>query len=206
MKHSQTRWLSLFIFCSVSLTGRVGFNVSNSFAQDTKEIHSITIQQNRYKANGILVSQPNSLDIKILNTLNRYKIHSLKTYAQWIKENVQYKSDGSTDIWASPEETLHKRTGDCEDYAFLNAAVLHVLGYKPRVVAVVQGRNLHAICVFQKNGYYLWFDNGQLKQSSTKTISEFAKYIFSNYNSHFLLEHNPKASKVNNWQILFRES
>ena len=73
---------------------------------------------------------------------------------------------------------LQKRRGDCEDYAFLNAAVLRVLGYRPEVLAMGGLGGNHAICVFKENGRYSWIDNARLKRSKAESILEFTKYLF----------------------------
>jgi hypothetical protein len=47
---------------------------------------------------------------------------------QWVQQNIEYKSDisnyGQLERWAYPIETLLKRSGDCEDQAFL----IHSMG------------------------------------------------------------------------------
>lgn len=42
----------------------------------------------------------------------------------WCWKNLVYKRDGTKDIWQTPKETLRLRTGDCEDWALLERAVL----------------------------------------------------------------------------------
>lgn len=47
---------------------------------------------------------------------------------QWVQENIEYKTDmanyGRAEYWALPTLTLNKKSGDCEDGAFL----IHSLG------------------------------------------------------------------------------
>lgn len=47
---------------------------------------------------------------------------------QWVQENIEYKTDienyGQVERWAYPIETLKRKSGDCEDQAFL----IHSLG------------------------------------------------------------------------------
>lgn len=49
---------------------------------------------------------------------------------QWVQNNITYVSDienyGQTELWAYPTVTLNKKTGDCEDGAFLmHSLALH---------------------------------------------------------------------------------
>jgi hypothetical protein len=44
--------------------------------------------------------------------------NSFDDMAAWITENIEYKKD-ILDEWQTPEQTYAKRTGDCEDFAFL---------------------------------------------------------------------------------------
>ena len=144
---------------------------------------SFIVRRETDKTGGVLVNKPDPLDMKVLNIIDNENMNSLEDYAKWLKKNFEYKKDESADIWSSPEETLTKKYGDCEDFAFLNAAVLRVFGYRPKVLGIVGGMIgvNHAICVFEKDGYYLWFDNTKLKKTSTSSIEEFGRYIFKKY-------------------------
>jgi len=58
------------------------------------------------------------------NDQKMYKIE------QWVQDNITYVSDeenyGQSELWAYPSVTLQKRTGDCEDGAFLmHSLALH---------------------------------------------------------------------------------
>jgi hypothetical protein len=164
---------------------------------------NLFISQEKYESNGLLISRPSSLDERVRDFIIFKNINSLQDYVQWLAKNVQYRKE-RIDSWSSPQDTLKKKYGDCEDFAFLNAAFLRVLGYKPKVVGVVRrfGRN-HAICVFKDNGYYLWFDNAKLKRTPAKSILEFAQYIFTKYNISALRELKFKARSED---ILFRRA
>ncbi|MFH1837805.1 MAG: hypothetical protein ABH862_06825, partial [Candidatus Omnitrophota bacterium] len=84
-----------------------------------------------------------------------------------------------------------RKYGDCEDYAFLSAAVLKVLGYDPKVLAIGDGSKSHAICVFEKDGKYMWFNNTNLESTEAFSFSQFAEYIFATYKASFISEMNP---------------
>ena len=163
----------------------------------------LIIRQEHFSQNGVLVSRPNPCDKRLQKFLSENRIHSLDEYALWLKKNIQYQKD-SRDNWASVEETLNKKFGDCEDYAFLNAAILEVLGYQPHILALThQNRNGsggHAICAFQKDGYYLWFDNGLLKKTTAKTLKGLAIEVAREHPFLNFLEYQAQDK---NWQALF---
>jgi predicted transglutaminase-like cysteine proteinase len=143
----------------------------------------IIIRQQRHKVGSIFIAQPVPVDLKILNIINTEDIKSFQDYTQWLQKNIQYKKDTKDDEWSLPEQTLARGYGDCEDFAFLNAAFLQLLGYKPKVLAMVGGikNDGHAICVFNKDGYYFWFDNTRLKKLRASSMQEFAHRILNKY-------------------------
>ena len=166
-------------------------------------LHGFVIRQESFETQGVLVSRPNPSDAQIFDLITVNNIHSLEDYSQWLKRNIKYRPDGPQDTWATPIELLHKRSGDCEDYTFLNVAVLKVLGYHPHFLALGRPGNFHAICLFKENDYYVWFDNTELKRTKTKTMMEFAQLIVQNYNYSSLHELDPRTQK---WQLLFKKS
>ena len=131
---------------------------------------------------------------RIIDLLNANGIRTLKDYMRWLAENIKYKTDEGPDTWASPEETLNRQYGDCEDFAFLNAAVLSVLGYRAKVLGLLGVRasrgqvGNHAICALEEDGNYLYFDNEKLKLTGASTLDEFCKYVFSHYYCRSILE------------------
>ena len=139
---------------------------------------------------GVLVTHPKLLDMEIIYIMETNHIQTLDDYARWLKNNISYKKDNKHDIWTAPQETLRKRNGDCEDYTFLNMAVLRLLGYTPKFLALQKPGLGHAICVFQVKGYYYWFDNAKLKKTNTRTLTELANYISTNHKYNQILEWN----------------
>ena len=164
----------------------------------------LRIQQEKIKhKDGVLISRPKSVDFKIINLIQVHNIHSLEDYARWLKENIHYKKDEKKDQWATPEETLRKKRGDCEDYTFFNAEVLQVLGYQPRVLAVRKDRQAHAICVFKAGEHYFWFDNAELKKTRATTLAGFLQNIRTNHNYFAFSELD---LKTNQWSALSKKS
>lgn len=62
---------------------------------------------------------------------------------RWVEDNVQYKDDisnyGRDEYWALPTLTIKKRTGDCEDGAFLLGSLMLNAGVDPDRVRVYGG-------------------------------------------------------------------
>jgi hypothetical protein len=164
---------------------------------------NLVIRQERFETNGVLVSRPVPLDVKIRDIIVFNNIKSIEDYAHWLERNIKYRKDRNGDDWSAPEETLLRRNGDCEDYAFFNEAVLGRLGYETRVLAVGGLFGNHAICVFQENGYYSWIDNNKLKRSKAQSILEFAKYLFTRYTCFYIYSLDFKTKR---WKILYKKS
>ena len=67
------------------------------------------------------------------NQLAKMLAEKLKTPPKiyyWVQKNIKYRRDFIFDTWQTPDETIRKRSGDCEDIAFLIKAMLDHLGYK----------------------------------------------------------------------------
>jgi predicted transglutaminase-like cysteine proteinase len=180
---------------------------SYAFAQELDEIISgsqLVIRQQRYKTKGVLVCRPHSVDEKILSIIKNNHIRSLMDYMKWLQENVKYTKDNDGDKWLTPEEMLFKKGGDCEDFAFLNKAVLTVLGYSPEVISLdgIEARG-HAICVFQSEGDYLWMDNNEIKKMQAKSALEFFKYLFHKYGCKSISSLDLETKRR---QVLFKRS
>jgi hypothetical protein len=69
------------------------------------------------------------------------KFYSIQEIVDWVHNNISYTSDkenyGVDDYWASPEQTLSKRKGDCECQAILVLYLVYVnLGKKGSLVCL----------------------------------------------------------------------
>lgn len=152
----------------------------------------LTISQQRLHTNGVLISQPDPIDMRIMHLVNANGIRSLEDYAGWLKTNILYKSDGPKDSWSPADQTLRRKTGDCEDYAFLNIAVLKVLGFKPQMFILSGKDGYHAICAFVKDGTFSLFDNNRLKETTARSIPELARLMANG--QHFSTVHEVDLS------------
>jgi len=144
------------------------------------------------------ISPNNANDIIFDLFLNNHNIHSLKDYAFWLAKNLHYEPDLDIDEWSSPLQTVDKGYGDCEDLAFLSAAVLKRLGYKPHVIGTKKSSKGHVFCVFQINGKYYIFENTRFIITKATSIHQIAKFLFKKYDIEYLFEikQNPKAIRI----------
>jgi hypothetical protein len=62
-----------------------------------------------------------------------YNILQIAQAFEWVYSNIEYKTDAGVDYWQSTDETLARRTGDCEDQAILLASIISALGGNARV-------------------------------------------------------------------------
>ncbi len=160
-------------------------------------------QESLRKSNGVLVSQPKSLDLEIIQLLQTNQIRSLDDYARWLEENIRYQKDTVKDSWDSPQTTLRRKSGDCEDYTLLNMAVLRVLGFKPKFLTLKRGKYSHAVCAFKMNGRFYWFDNYRLRKTAAATLSQLAEHISTEHHYVQILSWD---ETLKSWKSLFKNS
>jgi len=153
------------------------------------------VRQDIVRNEGILVSRPNIMDENMFDFIRLNRIKTLEDYSQWVSDNLVYQQDGSFDNWSLPQETLNKKTGDCEDFALLTKAVTRVLGYKPQFLALIRKEKAHAICVMKQDGYYVWFDNTKFVRTKARTFAEFAKYITTDFQYQEVNELNEETGE-----------
>ena len=162
----------------------------------------LNIRQESYNNQGVLVCKPNFLDINIANLLKIHNIETLKEYVKWLQDNIKYKKEKG-DYWQTPIETLKRKLGDCEDFAFLNKEVLRVMGYKTNVFIVRGNKKAHAICVFEDKKVYNILDNNELIEINVLSLRDVVKYIFKNSDYSLFLSVEFKGK---NRKILFQRS
>ncbi len=95
---------------------------------------------------------------------------------------VRYLPDdgdsGSLDIWASPDDTLARGAGDCEDYAILKMAALKEAGVSTKDMSVVvvrdTRRNLyHAVLSVVSGEAHLILDNVSGKVMADRDLQSY---------------------------------
>ncbi len=159
---------SIFIFTILILT------VSLHPAQADLSPLSRQAETIKTEQNGIYSSGPNLIDKELLSFLRSRGITEISSFAQWLADNTTYVKDSPKDTWASPVETLNKRGGDCEDFAFLSSRVAALLGYEPHILILSNHTNSHAVCAFQMDGIFFIFNNNRLQKTRARSLEELA--------------------------------
>ncbi len=162
------------------------------------------IRQERSNINGVLISRPSNEDVEIVKFLKDNNIHNPQEYGQWLEKNVEFKKDQDGDQWSNPLETLDRKYGDCEDFTFLNIAVLRVMGYEAKFVAFFSSSvKNHAVSIFEDKGEFYYFDNMNLKKIEESSVLDFAKNKMAK-NRYLLSKELDVESKK--WELLYKTS
>lgn len=118
---------------------------------------------------------------------------SIKTptdLGNWMSKTLSYQAEkDGEDYWQTPEETVKKKTADCEDFGILAKYVLTDLGYKPYLIILVNRltNKGHAICVFRdKEGNWGIFDNTYYNQTYYKSLKKIFKTYYPQYNEFYV--------------------
>lgn len=123
-----------------------------------------------------------------------------------INNIIKYQSDqslwGIDDYWATPNETLIKGSGDCEDFVFLKFFSLIKSGVpenKLMISYVIQKRSkiAHMVLLYKDKDDILVLDNVFKKMRKLEERSDLSfVYAFSNKNLFIFDKNNPK--KISN--------
>ncbi|WP_161784965.1 transglutaminase-like cysteine peptidase [Hoeflea sp. BAL378] len=124
---------------------------------------------------GAAASEPGTLCVgRCASLAARLTLHGASARRQFehvsmsVNRAVRYDTDarihGRLDYWSTPDETLARGAGDCEDYAILKMALLARLGVPLSSMEIVvvkdTGRRLfHAVLSVSLNGEHLILDN-----------------------------------------------
>ena len=108
---------------------------------------------------------------------------------QRVNQLVRYKSDseahGVAEQWSTAQETMARRSGDCEDYAVLKMALLRQLAFKSEdmFVVVVRGSAFtaqHAVLAVRRGDSTLILDNRTDALREDKEIREYQPLYSTN--------------------------
>lgn len=76
----------------------------------------------------------------------------------WVAENIEYLPDDESlegkQYWQTPQETLDRRTGDCEDFVVLDVALLHDIGIESFAVMISSEDGDHHVILKVGNDFY----------------------------------------------------
>lgn len=95
--------------------------------------------------------------------------HSPAEVCMIVEKIVRYRSDKRKDEWATPEETLRRGYGDCEDIAILIQELCGRIGAESDVILFfASGREEgHAIVAGRWGDKFWMADNGDYKEAAT---------------------------------------
>jgi hypothetical protein len=86
------------------------------------------------------------------------QITHAETPAEFARNFAEFKFVYHTQV-QDPDVFLQTKSGDCDDYATLAAAVLKKSGYTPRLFAVRMKGETHVVCYVPEKGSYLDYNN-----------------------------------------------
>lgn len=113
-------------------------------------------------------------------------IDRLETVQVGVNHYVRYVEDyplyGKLDYWASPDETVERMAGDCEDSAILKMAILSSAGFPKDKMFLTIGRDLvsrnaHAILTVEVNGEFYVLDQLSAKLVKAEKYRDFAPLL-----------------------------
>ncbi len=87
---------------------------------------------------------------------------------RWVNRSITYGEDraiwGRRDYWATADQTLARRRGDCEDLAILKYHMLSALGVDPQDMYLTLARDLarnadHAVLIVRQGNHFFLLDN-----------------------------------------------
>jgi len=127
------------------------------------------------------------------------KLDTIDKLHNYMKTKIRYVSD-TKDYWQTPEETLIRGAGDCEDMARFaldvlvrvqkvdNVRFIAFVGYRMQEGKRIKGG--HAVCVFPDDEEYSLFSNNSL-------LEGFESYLDIGHESYPL---GLKKMEIRNWQ------
>ena len=146
--------------------------------------------------------------ISLISFAEAREIENLPTFktpqqlSNWLMCNFKYHKEIG-DHWQSPEETLQKRSGDCEDFAILVIVMLKKMGIKSdMVILTFRGLSMgHVICIWKDcDGIVNFISNRELVYTRKTSIEEAVKRFYPDcngiiYNDNRLKRANRRYNK-----------
>lgn len=95
-------------------------------------------------------------------------VEKLQSVNRWVNRNISYGEDraiwSQRDYWATAQETIDRRRGDCEDLAILKYQILVALGVERDDLFLTLARDLvrnadHAVLIVRQGGTFYLLDN-----------------------------------------------
>ncbi|MDD5634449.1 MAG: transglutaminase-like domain-containing protein [Candidatus Omnitrophica bacterium] len=115
--------------------------------------------------------------------------------ANWMSEEFTYAME-YPDRWQSPQETIDKKGGDCDDFAILASAMLSNFNIDNDIVLVeFKGMNVaHLLCVWKnQDGTYSFISNKKLYNTGEEYLSDAIAHFYPDC-SKFTLANKMKTA------------
>ena len=109
-------------------------------------------------------------------------IRTPEQLANWLSREFTYEFK-FPDYGQTVEETLSRRSGDCEDFAQLSQMILNNIGIKNDIV-VIRFRQisiLHAVCIFKYGDTYSFMSSRNMVRTKGRSIDEAITELFPDW-------------------------
>ena len=120
----------------------------------------------------------------IFGLLNINDINDIKSYVnnssqmEFVLAQFSYKQDTSdADEWKTPQQFIHDKGGDCEDFATIVYEILKTKGYDTVIYSLYADSKAHAICYYSKGKDTGYFTNNNRIRLNKFNISKLLKNL-----------------------------
>ena len=103
--------------------------------------------------------------------------------AAFLHQHLHFVDDavslGVADYWQTPEESLKRGEGDCEDYALLAQEVLRRQGLEAFAFSLYgQGGYAHTVCVFRDGPFYHAINQDRVLRVQARSLEELSGLLY----------------------------
>lgn len=103
--------------------------------------------------------------------------------AAFLHQHIHFVDDavslGVADYWQTPEESLRRGEGDCEDYALLAQEVLRRQGLEAFAFSIYgQGGYAHTVCVFRDGPFYHVINQDRVLRVQARSLEELSGLLY----------------------------
>lgn len=177
--------MAVVITSAVAFTNRTGTPVPTIFGTQ-----GVRIKQTPYNAKWQRSVQPvthaSAADIVMKARAMPSEVERIAYVQRAVFEQIAYKEDrqlyGMEDYWATPNETLQRLAGDCEDVAILKLALLQRLGIPPENMFLTVGYDLalrsgHAVLVVRSGSRFHVMDQTTAGLTQDTRLADFRPVV-----------------------------
>ena len=102
---------------------------------------------------------------------------------EFLHQHIRFSDDavsrGVPDYWQTPEESLERGEGDCEDYALLAQEVFQRQGVEAFLFSLY-GKDgyAHTVCVFLEGSFYSLMNQDRVVHLQARSLEELAGFLY----------------------------